>query len=123
MLEVIKAWFRKHRKGVIITASIVGIVGGVIVLVINGKKVKMPIAEVAKKLIPEAPVTLTVDLATVTVEVDGVMKTFPRSSFIRVLRDGWQASEQKVAQAAEMGISLKPGETIVDPCIVHMKVA
>ena len=48
MFEAIKAWIRRHRKG-LITASVVAIVGGAAILIINGKKVKMPLTEVAKK--------------------------------------------------------------------------
>lgn len=123
MFESIKAWLRKHRKGVIITASIIGIVGGVVILIINGKKTKMPIAEVVEKLVPEKPSTLTSSTSTVTIEVDGVLKTFPRSTFIRQLHEGYQPSAAKVAQAESMGIPLASGQTIVDPCIVRMRVA
>lgn len=124
MFESIKAWFRKHRKGVIITASIIGIVGGVVILVINGKKIKMPIAEVAAKMIPEAPsipVAVVEEISTVTIEVDGVMKTFPRAEFIRQLHEGWTASEAKIAEAAERGIRLNAGETLVNACTVTLK--
>ena len=100
----------------------------------------MPVEELAKKIVPEAakavkPVENVVNVVkqaapeavkvaeTVTVEVDGVMKTFPRSEFIRQLHEGWHASAAKIAQAVEMGIELKPGETIVNACTVTMKTA
>lgn len=120
MFEAIKAWIRRHRKG-LITASVVAIVGGAAILIINGKKVKMPLTEVAKKIIPEAPVILAKDTTNITISIDGVMNTFPRSSFIRQLCKGWKASAAKAAQATEMGISLNPGETIVNACIVTMR--
>ena len=140
MFERVKAWFRKHRKGVLITATILAITGTVAILLINGKKVKMPVKELAEKIVPEAPkavkpVESAVNVVkqaapeaakvaeTVTVEVDGVLKTFPRSEFIRQLHEGWHASAEKIAQAAEMGIELKPGETIVNACTVTMKTA
>lgn len=140
MFEKVKAWFHKHRKAVVITATILAITGTVAILLINGKKVKMPVKELAEKLVPEVPkaakpvenvVNVVKQAApevakateTVTVEVDGVMKTFPRAEFIRHLHEGWQASAGKLAQAAEMGIDLKPGETIVNACMVNMKVA
>ena len=140
MFEKAKAWFRKHRKGVLITATIIAITGSVAILLIKGKKVKMPVEELAKKIVPEAakavkPVENVVNVVkqaapeavkvaeTVTVEVDGVMKTFPRSEFIRQLHEGWHASAAKIAQAVEMGIELKPGETIVNACTVTMKTA
>ena len=140
MFKRIKTWFLKHRKGVLITATILAITGTIVILLINGKKVKMPVKELAEKLVPETPKALkpvekamniveqvtpeAVKVAeTVTVEVDGVLKTFPRSEFIRQLHEGWHASAAKIAQAAEMGINLKPGETIVNACTVTMKAA
>ena len=139
MFEKAKKWLSKHRKGVIITASVLAITGTVAILLINGKKVKMPV-ELAAKIVPEVPkASGSVDAAleaakdvapqlsqmsdTVTIEIDGVYKVFNRSEFIRQLHDGWQASPEKRAQAAAMGIVLKPGQTIVDPCIVKMRVA
>lgn len=140
MFEKVKDWFRRHRKAVVITATVLAITGTVAILLINGKKVKMPVKELAEKLVPEVPkaanpvenvVNVVKQAApevanaaeTVTVEVDGVMKTFPRSEFIRQLHEGWHASAAKMAQAAEMGIDLKPGETIVNACTVTMKTA
>lgn len=125
MFEKVKAWFRRHRKGVLITAIIVAITGTVAILIINGKKVKMPVKELAEKIVPDIPkavpaATKAVE-ETVSVNIDGVVKTFPRSEFIRQLHEGWHASAEKIAQAAEMGIELKPGETIVNACTVKMK--
>ena len=37
MFDKTKSWIKKHRKGVIITASIIAIVGGAVILIINGK--------------------------------------------------------------------------------------
>ncbi len=140
MFEKAKSWFRNHRKGVLITATILAITGPLVILLINGKKVKMPVKELAEKLIPEAPKAfkpaeaamdaakqITSEAAkvaeTVTVEVDGVLKTFPRAEFIRQLHEGWHASAEKAAQAAEMGINLKTGETIVNACTVTIRTA
>ena len=127
MFEKAKAWFGKHRKAVIVTATILAITGTVAIVLIKGKKVKIPVKELAEKIVPEAskavkPTTEAV-AETVSVEVDGVMKTFPRSEFIRHLHEGWHASAAKTAQAAEMGINLKHGETIVNACTVTMKMA
>lgn len=140
MFEKTRVWFRKHRKGVLIAATIIAITGTVAILLINGKKVKVPVKELAEKTLPEVskavkPVENAVNVVkqtapeamkvaeTVTVEVDGVLKTFPRSEFIRQLHEGWHASAKKIAQAAEMGIELKPGETIVNACTVTMMAA
>ena len=140
MFEDTKAWFRRHRKGVLITVSIIAVTGTVVILLINSKMVKMPVEELTEKLVSEAPkafkpVETAVDVVKqtapevakvaeiVTVEVDGVLKTFPRSGFIRQLHEGWHASAAKMTQAAEVGINLNLGETIVNACNVTRWVA
>ena len=122
-MNSIKAWFHKHRKAVIVTGTILAIVGVVAIIVINGKKVKVPVKELAKAIVPEIPTATEAAAETVTVNVDGVVKTFPRETFIRHLHEGWKASAAKIAQAAELGIDLNPGETLVDACTVNMKMA
>ena len=122
MFEGSTAWIRKHRKR-IITTSVIGFIGGVAVLIINGKNVKIPLAEVAMEIIAEVPAPLSEVAEDITIVVDGVTKTFPRSPFLRQLYPGWQASPQKIAQAAEMGISLNPGETLVNACNVTIRAA
>ena len=37
MLDSIKAWARKHKRGIIITCSLVAVVGTAVILIINGK--------------------------------------------------------------------------------------
>ena len=123
MFEKAKDWFRRHRKAVIITATIIAITGTVAVLLINGKKVKIPVKELSKRILPEAPEAVSKAAEAVAVEIDGVTKTFPRTEFIRQLHEGWSASPKKLAQSASMGIDLKPGETIVNSCVVKMHVA
>lgn len=136
MFESIKAWARRHRRG-IITCVIVTVVGTVAILIINGKKVTIPVKELADKIVPDIPkaakpIETAVETVkevvpqiaeTVTVDVDGVLKTFPRAEFIRQLHEGWHASAEKLAQATAMGIDLKPGETIVNACMVTMRAA
>ena len=124
MFDKTKSWIKKHRKGVIITASIIAIVGGAVILIINGKEEKMSVAEVVAKMIPEVPsvpAVITEEVATVTISVDGVMKTFPRNEFIRQLHEGWRASDAKIVEAAVKGIPLNSGETLVNACTVAMK--
>ena len=139
MFEKIKAWLPGHRKGVLVTATIVAVTGTVAILLINGSIVKMPIKELAKRLVPEyrkfkpfkraikilrklikraAPDAETAD-ETVTVEVDGIRKAFNKSEFLKHLREGWHAA--KAARAADMGIELKPGEAITNSCNVKIR--
>lgn len=123
MFASLKAWAKRHRKGIVITISVLAIAGGIVIMVINGKKVKVPVAKLAEGLMPEVSPALAKEAVEIVVDVDGVMKTFPRSEFIRTLHEGWQASAAKIAQAVEMGIPLNPGETIVNSCMVTMKSA
>lgn len=138
MFEKTKKWICKHRKGVIITASVLAITGTVAALLINGKKVKMSVKELAEKIVPDVPkasgsvdaahkeaksVTPLIAQADEMVTINDVINTFPRAGYIRHLQEGHLASPKKLAQAAEMGIDLKPGYTIVDPCMVKQHAA
>lgn len=122
MLDSIKAWARKHKKGIIITCSIVAVVGTAAILIINGKKVTVPVEELVEDVLAEAPKAPLLPPATEAAPAieNSIVTTFPRSEFIRQLPSGQHASLAKLAQAAEMGIELKPGETIVNETIVHL---
>lgn len=135
MFERLKKWLRKNKKVVAATAVILAVTGTVVTIVVSGKKVNIPIDELGKRIIPEKnnPVNTVVSGAAqevvnqqiqdemVSLEVDGITKVFPRSEFIRQLHEGWNASEKKLLEAAERGITLQLGETIVNPCMVTMK--
>ncbi len=138
MFESIVAWFKSHKKEVVI-ATVTAIVGTVAYLTINGQTVKMPTNELGKRLIPESPHTNSPTIIppssstksiplnealnpeTITVNIDGEIKTINRISFIRQLHEGWSASDAKKIQAEQLGIDLKPGETFVNPCVVRIK--
>ena len=122
MFKKLWAWVRKNRKAVIVTATIVAITGTVAILLIKGKKVEIPVEKLAEKMLPDTPPAAQVTPTVVSVVVDGETKTFPREAFIRHLHEGWKASPEKLAQAAELGIDLQPGETLVDACTVTMKI-
>lgn len=122
MLDSIKDWARKHKKGITITCSIVAVIGTAVILIINGKKAAVPV----EKLVEDVPVAppktpLLLPTTEITAAIENTMvTTFPRSEFIRQLPAGQHASPAKLAQAAEMGIELKPGKTIVNETIVHL---
>ena len=123
MFESIKSWLRKHRKAVLVTATVLAITGTVAVLLIKGKKVEIPVEQLAEKIVPDVPKLDENTMETISVIVDGEVKTFPRKSFIRQLHEGWKASPAKLAQAEELNIDLKPGETIVDKYMVTLRIA
>lgn len=50
MFESIKSWLRKHRKAVLVTATVLAITGTVAVLLIKGKKVEIPVENPGKYL-------------------------------------------------------------------------
>ncbi len=138
MFESIIAWFKSHKKEVFI-ATITAIVGTVAYLTINGQTVKMPTSELGKRLIPESshktnprihppsvstksiPLNKALNPEIITVNIDGETRTINRNSFIRHLHEGWSASDAKKIQAEQLGVDLKPGETIVNPCVVKIK--
>lgn len=136
MFEGLKIWLKKHKKVVAATAVILAVTGTVVTILVCGKKIDIPIDELGERILPEkknSPVNTAIPLATqeavtqplqdemISLKVDGIDKVFPRSEFIRRLHEGWNASEEKLAEAAERGITLQPGETIVNPCMVTMK--
>lgn len=140
MLVELQNWARKHKKELIITGTILGIIGAIAIVVINGKRVRIPITDLTRNINPAATESnlavngldaithyvapTAVDLTeNVSVNIDGVIKTFPRSEFIRHLHEGWQPSAAKLAQAKKLRIKLNPGETIVNACTVTMRAA
>lgn len=120
-MSKIKDWCYRHRKGLTIAGTVLAAVGLGTVICLFGKENEIPVS-LPENVIPELPETTTTAAKTVAINVDGVIKTFPREMFIRQLHDGWKASPEKLAEAAELGIALNPGETLVDACTVNMKV-
>ena len=59
----------------------------------------------------------------IIIEIDGVLKSFPRTDFIRNLHEGQRHSEAAAELAATVGIELEPGQTYVRPTIVKKRVA
>lgn len=114
----VKEWARRHKKA-IAAITIVAVVTGAVILIINGKRVKVPINKLAEVVAHTLPETENI----ARINVDGVIKTFPRAEFIRHLHPGWHASPEKIAEAARLGIKLKPGETFVNACMVAMRTA
>lgn len=135
MCDMIKTWIRKHKKGIIITCGIVATVGAVAVVIVDGKKMTIPVKEFANKVVPEISMPeksietagetlkeVTTQIAQ-TDEVDGASKFFLRMGHFRKLKEGQHASAMKLAQASAMGIELRNGETIVNDCMVKKHVA
>ena len=122
MLDSIKAWARKHKKGIIITSGLISVGVAAAILIDNGKKVNVPIEELFEDVLTEAPKTPILPSTTEVASAieNSIVTTFPRSEFLRHLPAGQHASPAKLTQAAEMGIELKPGETIVNKTIVHI---
>lgn len=112
----VKELVRRHKKA-IAAITIVAVVTGAVILIINGKRVKVPIDKLAEAVAPTLPEAENV----IRLNVDGVIKSFPRAEFIRHLHPGWHASPEKIAEAARLGIKLKPGETFVNACMVAMR--
>lgn len=152
MFERAKAWVKKHPvlTGVItITVTVAGAVVGHLIL--TGKDDEDQLQATVAPAMPK--LTYTPDLADdlefgagddsgdffsdvlpgsdtlliedepIAIEVGGVMKTFPRTDFVRILHGGQQHSDAAAERAAALGIDLEPGETYVRPTIVNRKAA
>ena len=135
MLRKFRVWVKRHRKGVCITLFIS--VTGVIAFWVNGKKVNLSLEEffsrqchgstkvaippvvtdAIQKAAAEAPI------ADEPIILEVAYRTFPRAEHIRRLSGGRKASAEKLLQAAEEGINLSQGETLVNRCMVSRRIA
>ena len=120
MAERIKKWFKEHKKAVFVTVTILSVVGTVAVILIDGKKVKIPLEDLEKCIVPEPSVDLLPN-QTVRLDLDCVEKTFERRGGVRNLPEGWKASLAKLAEAEEKNIELKPGQTLVNSSTVTIR--
>ena len=121
MFESIKTWIRRHNKGLFITVSVIGVISGAVILIVKGKRVEIPLDELAKRIILDDSLLPNNRPKVLSIPADGATTTFERASFIRHLHHGHNPSAAKINQAIEMGIALNPGETIVDACTVTLK--
>jgi len=126
------AWVKAHKKKLIIA----GVSVAVIIAIILGIKNKDALLElwgslrtsVAKShapirelpditpVTPEVSIVETekIPMAEATEVVRSVQYPFDVSEHIRNLHLGWKASAEKMAEAEMLGITLLPGQTIVD---------
>lgn len=123
MFDSIQPWLSKHPKIVIFTTVAITAIGISAVILIGGKKIEIPIEKLTEHIASNAVKIAKTVAPDTALEVNGVLKTFPRNSFIRKLPEGWKASAAKIAEAQRLNIALKPGETLVDACIVAMRKA
>lgn len=137
MVNKVKTWVQEHPKAVLITATAFAIVTGAgAALFFKNKSVNRTECRFAEKI--EANTTAITDVINATVETaketnaptlqgleaaDGVFKSFNRKRFVRTLHEGWHPSDEKIAQAAMLGIVLRDNETLVNPCVVTRQVA
>lgn len=130
----IKAWWRKNWKKVV--AGVV-VVGGTILVIKNWDEIVAVAEKLAATLKPEAKVPTPVAVPNVVEEIDmtpvaelakEVVRKSPEAPFdviahIRTLPEGWHASPEKIAEAAELQIVLLPNQTLVDAYTKGIKVA
>lgn len=126
------AWVNAHKKELIIAGiSIVALIATM--LGINNKDVllelwrnlKVPVTKPSapvKKLsdiVPDSPTVSAIEEEKVPVVKAMEFVSTPQHSFdvrghIRNLHSGWKASAKKISEAEMLGISLLPGQTLVD---------
>ena len=131
----ILAWIKAHKKELIIAGiSITAIISAI--LVIKNRESIMRMWESLRLSITKQPLKATegksmlstrsapisvpvieivpVKEITVVRTTDIAQSPFDVSDHLRKLHDGWQASANKMATAAEHGYNLQPGQTWVD---------
>lgn len=128
------AWWKKNWKKVVVS---VVVVGGTILVIKNWDKILVAAEELAASLKPEAKMPTPVVTPNVVEEIDvapivelakDVVRKSPEAPFdviahIRTLPEGWHASPEKIAEAAELQIVLLPNQTLVDAYTKGIKVA
>jgi hypothetical protein len=131
-----KEWVIQHKTEIIICGGVaVCVVAGVLIYrklnivepILNSVATKTsPVIIPAPKIVT---VSQTAQVATTSLDIVDPSKTVrtvcehSRSGGIRNLHEGWKASLAKIAEAAEKGIVLEEGQTLVNSCFVGTKCA
>lgn len=131
-----KEWTGQHKTELIICGGfVIGVVAGILVY----KRINI-VEPILKSATPNASpviapvakvITVTQTAQATTSSLDAIdpikmVRTVcehSRSGGIRNLPEGWKASLAKIAEAAEKGIALEEGQTIVNSCIVGNRCA
>ena len=130
----VKAWWKKNWKKVIVG---VVVIGGTILAIKNWDEIVIVTEKLTGTLKPEAKVPPPVvgpkvaeeiDVAPVMELVKETVRKSPEAPFdviahIRTLPEGWHASPEKIAEAAELQLVLLPNQTLVDAYIKGIKAA
>jgi len=114
-------WIKEHKKELIIA----GVSVSAIILAILGLKNQKALEEAWKSLkklaekVPEEICTVEApivqDTVSVVEKISVTRAPHDVERHIRTLSEGRNASAEKIAQAAELGIDLLPGQTLVNP--------
>ena len=129
-----KAWWKRNWKKVV--AGVV-VVGGTILVIKNWDEIVVVAEKLVATLKPEAKVPTPVAVPKVVEEIDmapvvelakDVVRKSPDEPFdviahIRTLPEGWHASPEKIAEAAELQIVLLPNQTLVNAYTKGVRVA
>lgn len=130
----VNAWWKRNWKKVV--AGVV-VVGGTILVIKNWDGIVVVAEKLAAMLKAEAKLPNPVAVPNVVEEIDvapvvelakDVVRKSPDAPFdviahIRTLPEGWHASPEKVAEAAELQIVLLPNQTLVDAYTKGIRVA
>ena len=118
-------WIKEHKKELIIAGVSIAAIITVIIGIKNQKALEEAWASL-RKLVEKAPETMPVAKSVPDTDVSPVKEIveiniisadrIPHDvvEHIRNLPEGWKASAQKIATAAEHGYNLLPGQTWVE---------
>lgn len=116
-------WIDEHKIEVGVGLGLVLVFIGGVWVVKNGSPIKLPVKQTLSKGAADTVSKFTPVITESIMETSGEVHKFTRSEFVRKLPEGWRASAAKMAEAAEKGIVLQDGETLVDACTVTRKCA
>ncbi len=118
--EMFVIWVKEHKTELIITGISATIVIAVILGVKNYKMLEQvwaslkKLVEKAPNKIPSATMPQVTEAVLIINESHTTQTPHDVSEHIRNLHEGWKASAEKIATAAEHGYNLKPGQTWVE---------
>lgn len=115
----VRKWVSEHKVEIVVGVALTITAAYGIKCFIESNSKAAPVIFTKSDTLPEATDSMKSDIVPTT---QSCLK-FKRSGFIRKLPVNQHASTAKVIEAAEKGIELESGETLVKECVVEKKLA
>lgn len=118
-LRQARKWVSDHKVEIFIGVALTIVAGFSVKCILESKSKTAPAIFTKSDTLPKATEPLKSDI----ILTSQSCLRFKRSEHIRKLHDNQRASIAKLIEAAEKGIELERGETLVKECVVEKKLA